>query len=76
VIQSSKVEITVGNLNGKFVRTITASTFPDSPMGNYRPVDWSMSKLQYPHMRDCRFEAPSKPARIDLLIGASESLLH
>ena len=74
--QSMPVKLTIESVDGQFAKEISVKTCPKKVTGNYVVEDWSQSKDNWEHLRNCEFAKPAKDGMIDLLIGVDNVDLH
>ena len=74
--QSMPVKLTIESVDGQFAKEINVKTCPKKVTGNYAVEDWSQSKHNWEHLKNCEFAKPAKDGLIDLLIGVDNADLH
>ena len=74
--QSMPVKLIIESVDGQFSKEIHVKTCPKKVTGNYIVEDWSQSKENWEHLKDCEFAKPAKDGLIDLLIGVDNADLH
>ena len=67
--QSMPVKLTIESVDGQFAKEINVKTCPKKVTGNYAVEDWSQSKHNWEHLKNCEFAKPAKDGLIDLLIA-------
>ena len=73
--QSRRVELSVVNLNGRFMAPLQAYVLDDVAKDT-PAIHWSKLKERWPHFRDVPFENVSRRRRIDVMIGSNHSIFH
>ena len=70
------VKLTIESVDSQFAKEISVKTCPKKVTGNYVVEDWSQSKDNWEHLKNCEFAKPAKDGTIDLLIGVDNADLH
>ena len=63
-------------MDGQFSKNINVKTCPKKVTGTYKVEDWSESKQNWKHLKNCEFAKPAKDGLVDLLIGVDNAELH
>jgi hypothetical protein len=74
--QSMPIKLTIESVDGQFSREISVKTCPNRVTGTYKVEDWSQSKVNWEHLKNCEFAKPAKEGLEDLLIGVDNAELH
>ncbi len=70
------VKLAIESVDSQFAKEINVKTCPKKVTGNYAVEDWSQSKHNWEHLKNCEFAKPAKDGLIDLLIGVDNADLH
>ncbi len=58
--QSMPITLTIKSVDGRFSREISAKTCPKKVTGTYKVEDWSQSKENWEHLKNCEFAKSAK----------------
>ncbi len=72
---SRRVELSVGDVNGRFQAKLEANVLNDIT-GNTPAIKWSEIKHQWPHLERIPFQTIAKRPQIDVLIGSDHPVFH
>ena len=73
--QSSRVNLTVGNLEGTFEASLQAHVLDDIARDT-PAIQWAKLKDKWPHLKDVPFANIARRGAIDVMIGSDHPLYH